>query len=328
MASTSTTIPLLSDHREKYAHRYARPADGRETRAVEDLRRILVVHNPAAGRRRRRLMRMAIAQLQRRRFEINVRETRRPGDAEIIARHACEQSYDLIIAAGGDGTVNEVINGIGNRRIPIAVLPIGTANVLAAELGMPAVPAEFARMFVDGELQTAWPGEVNGRRFALMCSVGFDADVVARSSGWPKRLFGKAAYIGGACREWAAMQPRIFEIEVDGHSYRAAAAIIAKGRYYAGRFEVCPHARITAPSFEICIMTGHTRADILRYAVSLYRGTLHLQHDVCIVSAKTIAIFGPEGVPIQVDGDIRTESPATARVSPNPLQFLRPAARA
>ena len=283
-------------------------------------RRILVIHNPAAGRGNNRSTRRAIQNLFDAGSEVTIRETQGPGHAQFIANAVVDYEFDLIIAAGGDGTVNEIINGLRTSVIPLAVLPTGTANVLAAELGA----SSLSRTPLDGEIETAWVGELNRRRFALMASVGFDAEVVARVNGWTKKLFGKYAYVAGACREWAAMRPLDFEIVADGRSYTAAAAIIAKGRYYGGLFEICPISRVTAPTFQLCLLGGGRRSDVLRYAFSLYRGRLHLEPDVHVVEAREIAIRGPKGAPIQLDGDIRAWSPAVAKISPVPLQLFRP----
>ncbi len=268
---------------------------------------------------------MALARLSTKKFELVVQETQGPGDAQTLATNAREHAYDLIVIAGGDGTVNEVINGVSSNSTPLAVLPTGTANVLAAELGAPSTASGFARLLTNGEVQTAWAGTVNGRRFMLMCSIGFDANDVARAEGGPKRLLGKGAYETGALREWLTMREPVIQIEVDGHSYSAACAVIAKGRYYAGHFELCPQARISKPNFEVCLLTSATRADIVRYGVGLYRGNLHRQPGVRVISAANVRFLSPGGVPIQLDGDIRALSPAAVSISPVPLQFLKPA---
>ena len=104
-------------------------------------RKALLIYNPVAGHRRRLIVVAFVEGLRQRGFEVQLVETLKTGDAETIARTAQHDEFDLAIAAGGDGTVNEVINGLCGSRVPLAILPIGTANVLAAELGIKFNPA-------------------------------------------------------------------------------------------------------------------------------------------------------------------------------------------
>ncbi len=285
-----------------------------------DFRRILLIYNGAAGggQHHSRLVH-ALEDFSAAGLQVTFHKTTAPGHAERIATAASDREFDLVVAAGGDGTVNEVVNGLGMKKIPLAVLPTGTVNLLAAELGTGS-----GSILPGAEMETAWAGELNQRRFVLMASVGFDARVVARVGEWTKKLLGKSAYVLSACSEWATLRPERFDIVADGRSYTAAAAIIAKGRYYAGRFEVCPRSRVTARSFQLCMMTGGTRTDVLRYARALYRGRLHAEPDVRVVEAQEIAIQGPAGAPVQLDGDIGGCLPAVARISPVPLTLLKP----
>jgi YegS/Rv2252/BmrU family lipid kinase len=283
-----------------------------------EFQRVLLIYNRVAGRgqHHRRLVR-ALEYYSAAGIQVTIRKTKGPGHAELIA-NAASAEFDLIVAVGGDGTVNEVINGLGAKTIPLAVLPTGTVNLLAAELG-----ASYGAILPGAETETGWAGELNQRRFALMASVGFDARVVARVGGWTKMLLGRSAYIVGACCELLAMHRMRLNVVADGQSYTAAAAIISKGRFYAGPYEVCPHSRVTARSFQLCLMDGDKRKDVLRYARSLYRGKLHLEPDVRIIEAREIAIEGPAGAPIQMDGDIRGCLPAVAKISPVPLTLVK-----
>src|SRR5438105_15696617 len=137
-------------------------------------RRILVIHNPVAGRRNKRAARRAIQHWFDAGSDVTIQETQGPGHAQLIANAVVDYEFDLIVAAGGDGTVNEVINGLRTSVTPLAVLPTGTANVLAADLGV----TSLSHMALDGEIETELVVELHRRRVALMASVGFHADVV------------------------------------------------------------------------------------------------------------------------------------------------------
>ena len=229
---------------------------------------------------------------------------------------------EVVLVAGGDGTINEAINGLTGAAVPLAVFPTGTTNVLAAELGIDNTPSNFVRLLQEPKFETAWLGEMNGRRFALMASVGFDAHVVAGVSERAKKILRKGAYLARACQQWLPYRPNEYDIVLDGIYHRAAAVVIAKGRYYGGQFVVCPAARITERRFYVCLMPSGRRSDMLRYAVALYRGSLHRQRDVQIITATEIAIHGPAELPIQLDGDLRMMTPAAAKIAPTPLTIV------
>lgn len=282
-------------------------------------RRILAIYNPVAGGGRQVCFERALEGLHAAGFEVILTKSKHAGDSEAAAVKARESNYDLIIAAGGDGTVNEIVNGLAGGTVPLAVFPLGTTNVLAAELGIDSTPRKFVRLLKEPKLATAWLGEINGRYFVLMASLGFDAHVVGGVSERVKKILGKGAYLARACRQWAACGASEYELALDGVSYRASTAVIAKGRYYAGRFIVCPASRITEERFYVCLMPSGRRSDLLRYGFALCRGTLHKQRDVQVIAASEIAISGPAGMPIQVDGDVRAKTPAVARIAPTPL---------
>src|SRR5271163_2135811 len=173
-----------------------RPAVASVRAEARLLRQILVIFNPAAGRGRslaKRLSRV-VAELEHQGFTVTVLTTQAPGDAERLAREA-DLAFDLIVAAGGDGTVNEVANGIFAASRPLAVLPLGTGNVLANEIGLPRDPRRLARVIADGTPQPIWPGRAGDRLFLAMTGVGFDAEVLGALNPRLRRRIGKLGYI-------------------------------------------------------------------------------------------------------------------------------------
>ncbi len=158
-------------------------------------RRVLVIHNPTAGWRRRRRFERILSALIAAGVDVDVRPTTRRGDAEAFARAADPAEHDAIAVAGGDGTINEVVNGLGDKKLPLAVIPLGTANVLAHEIGLGGSPREIAETIARGRPQPISVGIVNGRRFVMMAGFGFDAHVVAEVKPMIKKLFGKIAYV-------------------------------------------------------------------------------------------------------------------------------------
>src|SRR4051794_31648718 len=162
-------------------------------------RRLLVIYNPAAGRRSARRLRRFLDELARLAVPVTLRATASRGDAEDFARAADPGAFDAVVAAGGDGTINEVVSGLAASDLPLAILPLGTANVLANEIGLPRDPARLAAIAATGPARATWTGEVRSdaglRRFVMMAGIGFDASVVAAIDPARKRRLGKLAYV-------------------------------------------------------------------------------------------------------------------------------------
>lgn len=228
------------------------------------------------------------------------------------------------MVAGGDGTANEAANGrlaAGGGRL--AIIPLGTANVLAAELGIGSL-AEAAEAATAGRPLLCQPGLANGRAFVMMAGVGFDAHVVAGVSARLKRLLGKGAYLLEILRQlWRFRFPR-YRVEIDGAVHEAASAIVAHGHCYGGRFIVAPEARLDLPELHVCLFRRGGPWRTVRYALALALGRLPGLADVNIVIGKRIRIEGPSGDPVQGDGDIIARLPVTIELSPVVLELMCP----
>lgn len=287
--------------------------------------RALVIFNPVAGWRRRRFLRRVLDELGRRGVRVTVRETRGRGDAERFAREASAAAFDRLVVAGGDGTINEAVNGLRDRALPVAIVPLGTANVLAAEIGLRIDAAAVAAAIASGPVRPVAMGRVNGRRFAMMAGIGFDAHVVEHVSLPLKRATGKLAYIAEMLSRMRAYRPTLYEVCIDGRVHRAASAIIAKGHFYGGRFVCAPAARLDSPDLHVCLFGRAGRVQIVRYAAALALGALHRLPDVTIVPARHVEVLGPAGEPVQGDGDTLARLPAAVDVLPDDLRLVMPA---
>lgn len=285
-------------------------------------RRLLVIYNPVAGWRRRRRFVRVIALLRERGCALDVRPTAGPGDAEVLARAAAPGRYDLVVAAGGDGTINEVINGLAGSDLPLALLPLGTANVLAAEIGLGASAAAVAEAIAQAPPRPVFIGDANGRRFALMIGVGFDARVVEGLDLGLKRALGKVAYVLSAFRQFLRYRPRRYQVEIDGRTFPATSVVIAKGHYYGGRFVVAPAARLDEPSLHVALFERAGRWNLLRYALALLGNRLDRLPDVRIVPAVAVKVSGEPGEAIQADGDLLARLPLRVTLVKQPIALV------
>lgn len=293
-------------------------------------RRLLIIHNPTAGARRARRL-SAVVELLRQRFgtSVEVMPTGGRGDAESMARAADPARFDAVVAAGGDGTINEVINGLvdAGGRLPLGLIPLGTANVLAGELGLDGPVEATAETLAEGGARAIHLGAVNGRRFAMMAGAGFDAQVVERIDPALKRLTGKGAYAIESLAQLVRSAGDGYGVEVGERCWNAASVIVAKGRYYGGRFICAPQANLFEPSLQVCLFPRLGRWNAVRYIWGVVAGRLRHFGDVEIVPARRLTITGPEGAAVQADGDVIARLPAEITLDDQRLPVLTGSAR-
>ena len=287
-------------------------------------RRLLVIHNPAAGQCNRHRYREVLRHLRLLGCQVEVRETAGRGDAESLARQAQEADCDAVVVAGGDGTINEAANGLVGSDLPLAVLPLGTANVLAAEIGMPRSPAAIARAIAEGTARTVHFGLANGRCFLMMAGIGFDAHVVANVDPRLKRIIGKLAFFTEVIARMMRFPFRPYRVTVDGRAYEAASAVIANGHFYGGRFTCAPLARLNDPLLQVCLFLNTSRWSVLRYGLWLMLGRLPELPDVLVVPGVRVTVEGAIGEPVQGDGDVIGSAPLSAYVAGSTMRLIAP----
>ncbi len=230
----------------------------------------------------------------------------------------------MVAAAGGDGTINEVINGLYGLNVPLAVIPMGTANVLAAEIGLPMQAREIARVIADGKVAPIHLGVVNGRKFAMMAGVGFDAKVVATVSGPLKRLLGKGAFVYATLRGVFAFSSLTYRVTLDGEEHAAASVVVANGHFYGGRFTCAPQARLGDPTLYACLFLRPGPWSAFRYCAALVLGRVPDLADVIVRPVARVSVNGESGDPIQADGEIVGVSPMTVSLAENTLPVVMP----
>ena len=247
-----------------------------------------------------------------------------PGQVERLANQA-EPGFEAIVAAGGDGTVSAVVNGLAGRALPLGVLPLGSANVLAREIRLPRAAEALAALVASGPVSEIWPGRISNRAFVIMASAGFDSEIVAAVSPGMKRRVGRLAFAWGFLVRFWHCRACELTIRADGVEHRAAAVIAAKGRYYAGPFVVAPSADLAEPMLELVLLGRSGRWAMLRYATALFLGRVPRLGDITIVRARQASVAANRALPVQADGEIVGELPVTLAVADRPLLLIRPA---
>jgi YegS/Rv2252/BmrU family lipid kinase len=287
-------------------------------------KRVLVIVNPTAGRRRRSRLASVLSALLARGCETSVHTTSARGDAEELTRNLRREQVDVLAIAGGDGTINEVLNGLDAASPPVAVIPLGTANVLAAEIGLGSEPEAVADTIAFGHPRRISLGLVNERRFAVMASLGLDAEVVRYVSLRLKRYLGKGAYAYETLNQLMSFAPAPYDLSIDGEHRQAYGLIVANGRFFAGQFVVAPDARLDKPTFDVCCCTSGGRLATLRYLAAMVRGRLPERADYRIIQATSVRISGPDGAAVQADGDLVARLPATISIQPDAVALMVP----
>lgn len=286
-------------------------------------RRLLIVFNPAAGSRKTSRLKSVVRALEASDAVVTLKETTGPGDASRIASECSSSDWDAIVAAGGDGTLNEVINGRRDDGPPVGLIPMGTANLAALEMGIGMAPESVARMIVLGPEHPAYVGRVNDRRFLLMTGVGFDAKIVQSVSKRVKRLLGKGAYVLEIMGQlWRYGFPR-FDVEIDGVKTQAASLIVANGHYYAGPYVCAAAASFDQPGLFACVFEKSGSFNVLRYGLNLVCGRLESGNGYQVLAASRIVIDGPRDEPVQIDGDLGGRMPLVIEAETATIPIIR-----
>jgi diacylglycerol kinase family enzyme len=295
-------------------------------------RRILIIANPAAGRKRRSKARLnrVVAALRRRGCEVMIHWTQRRGDAERLARTA-DPVFDVIVAAGGDGTVNEVTNGLRRRSEPLAVLPLGTGNVVANEIGMPHAPEALAQVIAEAPAAPVWPGVAGDRLFLAVAGIGFDAEVLSALGAGLKRRIGKFAFVWAVAVCLLRYRRHQFVIDAVDAEHCAASVVVVKGRRYAGNFVIAPEARLASPMLHVVLFGRAGRVAAMRAVAGLVLGGLHRLPEVSmlVVQSLQIAAAAPgseASFTVEIDGDVVARVPIVFGIADTPLLLVQPMA--
>ncbi|MEM9441692.1 MAG: diacylglycerol kinase family protein [Pseudomonadota bacterium] len=287
-------------------------------------RRVFVIANPAAGALTSRRLALMITALEAHGCSVRVHQTNRPGEAEHLVAESDLGNVDAIAAAGGDGTFNEVLNGLPQTAPPLAVIPFGTVNVLAKEIGLKPSIGMIAHTVVFGNSRRISIGEANGRRFALMASVGLDAMAVDNINVALKERLGRLAYVYEALKQLTIGSSTTYQLCIEGRRQEARGVIVANGRRYAGDYITSPHADLEKPLLDVCRLKNTGRSAPALCFLSLLRGQFARRDDISITETSEFEILGPKDAPLQADGDVLCRLPATIRVLPRAVDLIFP----
>ena len=295
-----------------------------------------LIYNPTAGPWDvHRALKHICASLQRRGWSVELRMTEKPGDALALARSAAQTNCDVAIAAGGDGTINEVVNGLIGTQTALGVLPVGTGNLWARQLGIPTYTLfnplrlnEAATKLAEGTVRLIDVGRVDDHHFLCWAGIGLDAQVTTELEPRPRhtKRLGALPYAIAAvlvARDFKGVRTRV---SLDGRVVRGRTILILVSniQQYAGVLPVAREAQIDDGLLDVFVFKGLGFSYAMRHLLKIVNQRYLQDHQVIHQQARHIDVWTEWAVPVQVDGDPISTTPVTLRVVPHALRVLLP----
>jgi YegS/Rv2252/BmrU family lipid kinase len=290
----------------------------------------LVIVNPKAGRRvfLNLYLPQVLRVLRRGGISYRVLQTRYEGHATRMVERL-RHKVDSITVFGGDGTVREVVKGLGEQPLPIGIIPFGTVNVLALDLGIPFNPVQAAAVVVDGKKRRIDIGYLNGEPFLLMVSTGLDALTVHNVDLRTKRVVGRIAYLLSAVVTVATYRARRVRIHIPGSGVhdRGYLAIVANSRFYAGPWRIADQTRIDDGLLDVVLYKRRSVAAMLRLLAGILFNRTRFLRDVAYYRCTEVTLSSRRRQKMQMDGDKAPSTPARVWVRKKQLAVLVPRQR-
>lgn len=298
--------------------------------------KVLLIHNPIAGPWNiQRALKHIRSFLEQHGWSVEIELTEKSGDATRLSRAAADAGYDVVIVAGGDGTLNEAVNGLVSSQTALGVLPVGTGNLWAKQLGVPTYTLtnplrlhEAAAQLIDGTVRAVDVGLANNRYFLCWAGIGLDAQVTSEMEPRPRhtKQLGMLPYIVATflvARDFQGVRTRVY---LDGSIVRGRTILILASniQQYGGQLHISREARIDDGLLDVFVFKGLGFSYSLRHVVTMlsrrYLQDPHIVHR----QARRINVLTEWAVPVQVDGDPIGTTPVTLQVVPRALRVLVP----
>ena len=279
---------------------------------------LFVIHGARAGDP---ALRSLVERVRHRRYTVEPRVTWEAGDATRFAREGAERGVDAVVAVGGDGTVNEVVNGLGGSDVPLGIIPLGTANDFARQVGIPDDPNHAMDLILQRKPTRIDTAEVNGRRFLNVSSGGVGAETTAETTPEAKESLGPLAYAITGVRKLAELTPTRARFSGPGFDLACEFLLFTVGnaRASGGGTLVTPLASVDDGLLDICIVEAMPLATFARLVLKLRKGDHLEEPGVHYVQLPTLAIDAAAPVTVNVDGEPTSGTSFVYRARPRDL---------
>jgi YegS/Rv2252/BmrU family lipid kinase len=288
--------------------------------------RVALIFNPRSGRGRPKgmLLDRVLSELSKAGMEVDVYPTEAPGHATEIAARASRAGVERVVGWGGDGTLNELAQGLLGTGTPMGVLPGGTVNVFARELGIPRSIEGAVSILTRGEAAHLPVGIAGERPFLAMAGFGIDGEIAYRVKGRFKDALGATAFWLDGFRRLASYEMTPLRVRSGDRDLVGTGLIAGKLRRYGPRYFITPAARVEEPLLHVVLFQGTNRRDYLRYMVGVMAG-IHLKFsDVKHWKANALTVESEGKVAYQLDGEPAGFVPVTLSVRENALSVVLP----
>jgi len=258
-------------------------------------------------------------------LQIVVRMTSAVGDARAMAREAVDEGFHAIVAAGGDGTVNEVANGVAGSGVSFGILPIGTMNVFSTELDIPQNDLRAAWEVIEsGHLRELDLPQANKSHFVQLAGIGLDAEVVRQTTPESKKSLGPVSYLL-TLAQIAAVSPPSVIIEPDDSARREGSfVLVGNGRLYGGPFVLFKNARLDDGLLDVLVFKNQSHWDVVRYFQAIAFGSHADLPDVEYFQTRSMTVHSKGRVPVELDGELADVLPCRFEISPKKFPVLAP----
>jgi diacylglycerol kinase family enzyme len=286
-------------------------------------RRFLIVRNRTAGVSRQDLVARVIAALVREGCLVTLSHTDGAAELRDVVEDARDR-IDAVVAAGGDGTVRALAIAVGTGGLPVGIIPVGTGNVMAREIGLGRKAQEIAQVLRFGRALDIEGARANGEPFFLMAGVGFDGAIVQALDTSIKQRAGRAAYALPVLRALLGAPHRL-SVRIDhGPPLAAAWVIAARARRYGGSFILSQSAGLTVPGLTAIVVHPKGRADLLRHLLALGAGRLDRTSGVQTLKCRHLVVEADDPAPAQIDGDAFAHTPITVEAGGPRISLIVP----
>src|SRR5437773_2302468 len=254
-----------------------------------------------------------------------IRVTSHAGEAEALARSAVEEGFARVVAAGGDGTVNQVANGLAGSNTTLGLLPMGTVNVFAMELGLPLHNLQLCWDIVEGANKRLVDlPRANGKCFVQLAGVGLDAQVVKETSLAFKRSFGPLSYLISATHIAARQPPKLFIESEHTAVEEGSFVLIGNGRLYGGPFPFFKHAIVDDGLFDVVVFKRLGYLEIVKYLQDVVFSSDIRVPEIEYFQTRQLRITSEQDVPLELDGELAGNCPVDFRIRKRALRVLAP----
>ncbi|RKD21070.1 lipid kinase [Ammoniphilus oxalaticus] len=294
------------------------------------MKRARLIYNPSSGREEfQRRLPEVLDLFEQVGYETSCHATKGAGDASLAASLAIERNFDLIIAAGGDGTLHEVVNGMAERdnRPPLGIIPAGTTNDFARALGLPLRNVLGAsRSIIEGQPRAVDIGKINNRYFINIAGGGALTDLTYEVPTRLKTLLGQLAYYIKGIEKLPFIRPSRVRIETDEQiiDEEITLFLISNSNSVGGLEKVAPHADLTDGLFDCIILRKTSLPDLVRIATNVIRGDHIKDPQVIYFQTKQLKVTSSSQVMLNLDGELGGQLPMSFSVLPQHIEVIMP----